>query len=102
MKGLTGKIKFDQHGLRTGFELDIIELKRDGLVKVGAWTESGGVNMTRNFTETYSEIVESLQNKTLIVTTIMVSRIILLIPTVNDVSNFSLRLTAWSHNHQNV
>ena len=74
MRGLTGKIKFDQHGLRTGFELDIIELKRDGLVKVGTWTEVGGVNFTRNFTETYSEIVESLQNKTLIVTTIMVSR----------------------------
>ena len=74
MRGLTGKIKFDQHGLRTGFELDIIELKRDGLVKVGTWTEIGGVNFTRNFTETYSEIVESLQNKTLIVTTIMVSR----------------------------
>ena len=74
MRGLTGKIKFDQHGLRTGFELDIIELKRDGLVKVGTWTEAGGVNFTRNFTETYSEIVESLQNKTLIVTTIMVSR----------------------------
>ena len=74
MRGLTGKIKFDQHGLRTGFELDIIELKRDGLVKVGTWTEVGGVNFTRNFTETYSEIVESLQNKTLIVTTIMVSQ----------------------------
>lgn len=29
--------------------------------------------MTRNFTETITEIVESLQNKTLVVTTIMVS-----------------------------
>ena len=72
MKGLTGNLKFDQHGLRAGFELDIIELKRDGLVKVGTWTEEGGVNMTRNFSETYTEIVESLQNKTLVVTTIMV------------------------------
>jgi hypothetical protein len=32
-----------------------------------------GVNFTRNFTESYTEIVESLQNKTLIVTTIFVS-----------------------------
>ena len=31
-----------------------------------------GVNFTRNFTESYSEIVESLQNKTLVVTTIYV------------------------------
>ena len=76
MDGLTGKIKFDQHGLRTGFELDIIELKRDGLVRVGTWTETEGINMTRNFTESYSEIVESLQNKTLIVTTIMVNNFI--------------------------
>ena len=44
MNGLTGKIKFDQHGLWTGFELDIIELKQDELVKVGTWTESGGLN----------------------------------------------------------
>lgn len=34
MNGLTGKIKFDQKGQRTDFELDIIELKRDGLTKV--------------------------------------------------------------------
>ena len=34
MNGLTGKIKFDQRGQRTDFELDIIELKRDGLTRV--------------------------------------------------------------------
>ena len=40
-------------------------------IQVGSWTEHQGLNFTRNFTESYSEIVESLQNKTLIVTTIM-------------------------------
>ena len=50
MKGLTGNITFDQHGLRTDFELEVIELKKEGLVKVGAWTEKGGMNFTRNFT----------------------------------------------------
>ena len=34
--------------------------------------EATGVNLTRNFTESYSEIVESLQNKTLVVNTIYV------------------------------
>ena len=34
MNGLTGKIKFDQRGQRSDFELDIIELKRDGLTRV--------------------------------------------------------------------
>lgn len=72
MTGLTGKIKFDQHGLRTDFELQIVELKKDGLVQVGSWKEMTGVNFTRNFTESYTEIVESLQNKTLVVTTIYV------------------------------
>ncbi len=72
--GLTGKIKFDQQGLRTNFTLEIVELKKDGLLSVGTWDERVGVNFTRNFTESYSEIVESLQNKTLVVTTIFVRR----------------------------
>ena len=42
--------------------------------EVGIWHDVTGINFFRNFTETYSEIVESLQNKTLVVTTIMVSR----------------------------
>lgn len=79
MTGLTGTIKFDQHGLRTDFQLEIVELKKDGLVKVGIWQENKGVNFTRNFTESYSEIVESLQNKTLVVTTIYVSSTVLYI-----------------------
>ena len=34
LEGLTGKIKFDSRGLRSDFELDIVELKKDGLQKV--------------------------------------------------------------------
>ena len=34
LEGLTGKIKFDQRGLRTEFELQIVELKKHGLEKV--------------------------------------------------------------------
>jgi hypothetical protein len=34
LDGLTGKIKFDEHGLRTGFHLHIIELKKSGLAQV--------------------------------------------------------------------
>ena len=45
------------------------------LIQVGAWSDITGVNFNRNFTETYSEIVESLQNKTLVVTTIMVGQV---------------------------
>ena len=73
MKGLTGQVKFDQRGLRTDFKLEIIELKKHGLVKVGSWHDVHGIKMERNYTETLAEIEESLQNKTLVVTTVRVS-----------------------------
>ena len=34
MAGLTGPINFDARGFRTDFNLDIIELKQEGLVQV--------------------------------------------------------------------
>ena len=66
--------------------------------EVGIWHDVTGINFFRNFTETYSEIVESLQNKTLVVTTIMVSvkgesNII-----VSDCSHSSLPPTACTKN----
>lgn len=76
MKGLTGVIKFDHQGFRSDFTLDIIELTRDGLQKAGTWNSSEGVNYTRSYGENQKQIVEILQNKTLIVTTILVSNII--------------------------
>ena len=42
------------------------------LFQVGVWHEQYGITFTRNFTESLQEIVESLQNKTLVVTTIRV------------------------------
>ena len=72
INGLTGKVKFDKHGIRTDFTLDIVELKRQGLEKVGSWYEVDGIKFSRNFVTTYSEIVESLQSKTLVVTTVVV------------------------------
>ena len=104
MAGLTGPINFDARGFRTDFNLDIIELKQEGLVKVtiklyhsnsaeiakfvvvhmifitrcycflqvGGWNSTSGCNFTRNFTESYNVIVQSLLNKTLTITTIMV------------------------------
>ena len=115
LEGLTGKVKFDQLGRRTEFELQIVELKKHGLEKaygqkksqllliysfskVGVWTDQVGIKFSRNFTESYSEIVESLQNKTLVVTTIMVLKMINLIFKVNF-TLFSLLHTACSKSH---
>nr|XP_026489833.1 glutamate receptor ionotropic, kainate 2 isoform X3 [Vanessa tameamea] len=71
MKGLTGVIKFDHQGFRSDFTLDIIELTREGLQKAGTWNSSEGVNYTRSYGDNQKQIVEILQNKTLIVTTIL-------------------------------
>ena len=35
------------------------------------WCQPTGANFTRNYTESYTNLVESLHNKTLVVTTIM-------------------------------
>ena len=98
MDGLTGKVKFDKSGRRTDFTLDIVELKKHGLEKVGSWHDKDGIKFSRNFMKTYSEIVESLQNKTLVVTTVVVS-----VPLLSLKNNcglymspcFSLLPTAW-------
>ncbi|XP_066156100.1 glutamate receptor ionotropic, kainate 2 isoform X4 [Euwallacea fornicatus] len=73
MRGLTGVIKFDHQGFRSDFMLDIVELTRDGLKKIGTWNASEGVNFTRTYGEAYTQIVEIIQNKTFIVTTILSS-----------------------------
>ncbi|XP_066999463.2 glutamate receptor ionotropic, kainate 2 isoform X3 [Anabrus simplex] len=71
MRGLTGVIKFDNQGFRSNFLLDIVELNKDGLKKIGVWNSTEGVNFTRTYGEVYTQIVESLQNKTFVVTTIL-------------------------------
>ena len=45
--GLSGLIKFDAHGLRTIFDLDILELQSTGLEPIGTWNIIDSLNMTR-------------------------------------------------------
>ncbi|KAH0820074.1 hypothetical protein GEV33_002720 [Tenebrio molitor] len=71
MRGLTGVIKFDHQGFRSDFVLDIIELSKEGLKKIGTWNSTEGVNFTRTYGEAYTQIVEIIQNKTFVVTTIL-------------------------------
>lgn len=73
MKGLTNLIKFDHQGFRTDFLLDIIELSPIGFRRIGNWNSTQGVNFTRSFSETQKEIADNLRNKTLVVTTLLVS-----------------------------
>ncbi|KAI5699759.1 hypothetical protein M8J75_008315 [Diaphorina citri] len=73
MQGLTGTIKFDNQGFRTNFLLDVIELSKEGLVKIGTWNSTEGINFTRTYGEAYTQIVESLMNKTFVVCIILSS-----------------------------
>lgn len=74
MRGLTGVIKFDHQGFRSDFVLDIIDLGREGLKKIGTWNSTAGVNFTRTFHEASAEVGEIIHNKTFIVSTILVRR----------------------------
>lgn len=71
INGLTGNVKFDQHGFRSDFNLKILQLSQEGLKEVGEWTPHVGINMTGNYSKAYQEAIQSLKNKTLVVTTLL-------------------------------
>ncbi|ROT63284.1 putative glutamate receptor ionotropic, kainate 2 [Penaeus vannamei] len=108
VNGLTGLIKFDTEGFRRDVTLDIVEMNKEGLNRVGKYKKEGkywcpppppptslfsyviavppppllslfyvgpdsGANYTRTYSEIQQGIVESLQNKTLIISTILAS-----------------------------
>ncbi|TSK34914.1 Glutamate receptor ionotropic, kainate 3 [Bagarius yarrelli] len=70
--GLTGRLCFNKTtGLRTDFDLDIVNLKEDGLEKVGKWSASGGLNITELPRRNGMNITDSLSNRSLVITTIL-------------------------------
>ena len=70
IRGLTGQIGFDQWGIRNNFVLDIVELHKSGLEKVGSWHDSHGLVFSRQSSSSSVDPRESIENKTIIVTTI--------------------------------
>jgi hypothetical protein len=73
-RGLTGALRFDpKTGLRTDFSLDMVELKRHGLIRTGTWDPSEGIKHTVSYNETLIQYLETLHNKTMIVTSRIVS-----------------------------
>ena len=69
--GLSGLIKFDTQGLRTDFDIDVLELQSTGLEPIGTWSMIDSLNLTRAV-----EVVDSgnptniMANKTFVVTLI--------------------------------
>ena len=71
--GLTGPIKFDNRGLRTQFEMDLMELQVDGLERVGSWNSLDHLMSGRKPANIDSEAnSDPMANKTFVITTILV------------------------------
>ncbi|KAM8707036.1 hypothetical protein ACLKA7_011186 [Drosophila subpalustris] len=70
LNGLTGAIRFDYEGLRTDFQLEVIELSVSGMQQVGQWSTEGGLQMNRPAPpHTLEPDMRSLMNKSFVVVT---------------------------------
>lgn len=77
--GLSGKIEFDNFGVRSNITVDILELTESGLEKIGTWmydnaNPANRFKITRQPNIPLKMLVDdnSLKNKTLIVITALV------------------------------
>uniref|UniRef100_A0A671VYR6 Glutamate receptor n=1 Tax=Sparus aurata TaxID=8175 RepID=A0A671VYR6_SPAAU len=68
--GLTGNIQFDQYGKRINYSVTVMELKNNGPVKIGYWNEVDKMVVTK--TDLYPNDTMGMENKTVVVTTILV------------------------------
>ncbi|KAJ7409066.1 Glutamate receptor 1 [Pitangus sulphuratus] len=69
-EGLSGNVQFNEKGRRTNYTLHVIEMKHDGIRKIGYWNEDEKLVPTAVDTQSGNEST-SLQNRTYIVTTIL-------------------------------
>ncbi|XP_016316662.1 glutamate receptor 2-like isoform X2 [Sinocyclocheilus anshuiensis] len=67
--GLTGNIQFDQYGKRVNYTVNVMELKSNGPVKIGYWNEVDKMVVTKS--DLVPNDTMGLENKTVIVTTIL-------------------------------
>ncbi|XP_053113161.1 glutamate receptor 2 isoform X2 [Hemicordylus capensis] len=75
VEGLTGNIKFDQNGKRMNFTINVMELKSTGPRKIAYWNEVDKmvVNLPNGCEPPSCNESSGLENKTIIVTTILES-----------------------------
>ncbi|KAM6251527.1 glutamate receptor 1 isoform 4-T4 [Porphyrio hochstetteri] len=69
-EGLSGNVQFNEKGRRTNYTLHVIEMKHDGIRKIGYWNEDEKLVPAAVDTQSGNEST-SLQNRTYIVTTIL-------------------------------
>ena len=78
--GLTGHIKFDTSGLRTQFDMDLMEVQQSsGLVKVGSWNSLDHLLLDRKQEDQLGLAnPDPMANKTFVITTTLVSKVLAL------------------------
>ncbi|KAK2527619.1 Gria2 [Columba guinea] len=84
VEGLTGNIKFDQNGKRINFTINVMELKSTGPRKIGYWSEVDKM-VVNPLDGPLGNESSGLENKTIIVTTILVINLIFCQKTLRQV-----------------
>lgn len=65
---ISGRLSFDENFDRQYFSMDVLELSlNDGMKKIATWDSVHGINMTRPLRDAYTQISQTLQNRTLVV-----------------------------------
>nr|XP_033783691.1 glutamate receptor 1 isoform X2 [Geotrypetes seraphini] len=76
-EGLTGNVQFNEKGRRTNYTLHVIELKHEGIRKIGYWNEDDKLVPSTTDSQAGNDSM-GLQNRTYIVTTILESPYVML------------------------
>jgi ionotropic glutamate receptor len=69
---MTGVIEFDGDGYRSNFNLDVVEVREEGIVKIGTWNSSKGLITSEHVVENVYSDPDGLRNKSFIVITCLV------------------------------
>ena len=70
-QGLSGLVKFDYKGRRMDFNLDVTELSKDGMQKIGTWDTDLGLRIIRDYERDKETTTIALKNRTMRVTTLL-------------------------------
>ncbi|KAK2192982.1 hypothetical protein NP493_19g11001 [Ridgeia piscesae] len=77
--GITGKVAFDQFGLRRDYKLDLLEVNLDrGLAKIGTWNPGEGLQTLRSPALVRNKGNNTIANRTRIVTSILTAPYLML------------------------
>ncbi|CAF3689070.1 unnamed protein product [Rotaria sp. Silwood1] len=82
VNGITGKIKFDDNGLRTDVSFEVVDLADNGVNKNGLWSSNipNRLEIERNYSKDYEIRKQEIQNEILKVTTLIEPPYVMLNP----------------------